>query len=443
MSLRIKSMSILTIIAFAIAISFLREPLYFLEPRVWAEEGVIYFQSVFSNGYTQSLILPHLGYYSFFNNYVASLSLFLLGLDRVAFATTYSSFFVIILTVFAPFILDSRYWDTLAKKILIFFFSLLIGPAEIWLNTINSQFYFGLFSCLLLLSESRNMSFLRGFYVLLMLVNASFTGITSVILFPFFLFKLILLKRNKLSEGISKFDYVITLVIFLGLVTQLYAFYLYSESATSNRLNLANIVEVPFGIIRTFSLNFGFYGILGYLVVCVILLISCYLGLKSRNRISSSIVLLLACYVGICFTVLSLDMRGGGRYGYVPGVLFFIFLLQLRFETQSLKYLKHFFVSALLFHSAVTFSDTKNFYNRDWIRFSLDNVYVAANGNLQLMLFPQWPNTNWVITVPHQELAKVFDENRYLELNPDVQAAGVDPYEHYLEFGIKEGRQFR
>ena len=59
------------------------------------------------------------------------------------------------------------------------------------------------------------------------------------------------------------------------------------------------------------------------------------------------------------------------------------------------------------------------------------------------MLFPQWPNTNWVITVPHQELAKVFDENRYLELNPDVQAAGLDPYEHYLEFGIKEGRQFR
>lgn len=36
-----------------------------------------------------------------------------------------------------------------------------------------------------------------------------------------------------------------------------------------------------------------------------------------------------------------------------------------------------------------------------------------------------------------------FEPDLYLELNPDVRAAGINPYEHYLEFGIKEGRRIR
>lgn len=35
-----------------------------------------------------------------------------------------------------------------------------------------------------------------------------------------------------------------------------------------------------------------------------------------------------------------------------------------------------------------------------------------------------------------------FDAERYLALNPDVKAAGANPYQHYLRFGIKEGRRF-
>ena len=38
---------------------------------------------------------------------------------------------------------------------------------------------------------------------------------------------------------------------------------------------------------------------------------------------------------------------------------------------------------------------------------------------------------------------KHFDPNVYMELNSDVKAAGVNPYQHYLQFGIKEGRRIR
>lgn len=36
-----------------------------------------------------------------------------------------------------------------------------------------------------------------------------------------------------------------------------------------------------------------------------------------------------------------------------------------------------------------------------------------------------------------------FDGQRYLELNPDVKAAGMNPYEHYLRFGFYESRRLR
>lgn len=38
---------------------------------------------------------------------------------------------------------------------------------------------------------------------------------------------------------------------------------------------------------------------------------------------------------------------------------------------------------------------------------------------------------------------KDFDPARYLALNPDVAAAGVDPRKHYARFGAREGRRYR
>ena len=36
-----------------------------------------------------------------------------------------------------------------------------------------------------------------------------------------------------------------------------------------------------------------------------------------------------------------------------------------------------------------------------------------------------------------------FDPDVYLQLNDDVRQAGLDPARHYLEFGQKEGREYR
>lgn len=44
---------------------------------------------------------------------------------------------------------------------------------------------------------------------------------------------------------------------------------------------------------------------------------------------------------------------------------------------------------------------------------------------------------------PSAGLPSDFDENRYYQLNSDVADANVDAGQHYLKFGIKEGRRYR
>lgn len=50
-----------------------------------------------------------------------------------------------------------------------------------------------------------------------------------------------------------------------------------------------------------------------------------------------------------------------------------------------------------------------------------------------------WPSASRV----RGALPEGFDAEAYLFLNPDVEAAGIDPIDHYLNFGAREGRRFR
>lgn len=49
----------------------------------------------------------------------------------------------------------------------------------------------------------------------------------------------------------------------------------------------------------------------------------------------------------------------------------------------------------------------------------------------------------WWASRPRGALPADFDAEAYLYLNPDVAAAGINPAEHYLNYGASEGRRFR
>ena len=72
---------------------------------------------------------------------------------------------------------------------------------------------------------------------------------------------------------------------------------------------------------------------------------------------------------------------------------------------------------------------------------TINNLFddIGISYNPQLSLHDNFLNAFIFLEIGN----KHFDPNVYMELNSDVKAAGVNPYQHYLEFGMKEGRRIR
>jgi hypothetical protein len=54
--------------------------------------------------------------------------------------------------------------------------------------------------------------------------------------------------------------------------------------------------------------------------------------------------------------------------------------------------------------------------------------------------YPWWPSRAKVVASGVARPNPLFDRDWYLALNPDITAAQVDPWQHYVEFGAAEGR---
>ena len=383
----------ISVVLCVLALSFLREPLFFLQPRIWAEEGTVHIQSVFNNGLWLSLFQPHLGYYSLFNNYTVALGLFFLGLEKLPYLTTILSSVVSAGAILAPLFLTSKSWSTPTKKLLLIAFSLSIGTAEMWANTINAQFYFGLFTCFLLLSETEKINGWRSIYVVTMLINAAFTGITSVILFPFFVWKYL---RQKAKTNLEK---VILVILLIGLVVQLTAVLYLSTNSALSRFSLNNVPNLPYGFFR----NITSFVPAGDSIIRLFFTVSIIaLAHQKGIRIGYKNPAVIAIYVSFTFAFLALDMGGGGRYGYIPAVLIFIFLMDLRPARNAKLNTFHTGVVAIILcaSSIQFFKKTSRVYNPSWTPYSLENVYTNSAGELEIKIFPQGKNTNWVLTLP-------------------------------------------
>lgn len=383
---------ILALVACVLALSYLREPLFFLQPRIWAEEGTVHIQSVLKNGIFTSLIQPHLGYYSFFNNYAVGFGIALFGIEKIAYVTTALSTVVMLATVLSPLILKSEYWNTKLKKSLIILFALTAGSGEIWVNTINAQFYFGLFTCFLLLSDTERLDGFRRLYVFIMLLQGAMTGVTSVIFFPFFLWKYFKQKE------ISHFEKLIVFILFFGLIVQLVSLFYLSLNSGLGRFSLNNLSNFPYGVFANLT---SFIPIRSAWARLFLLVAISVIVLHQRVRIDLTSPSVMAVYASVLFAFLALSMSGGGRYAYIPSVLGFVFLLSLPpLKYKSLNIIYVCIIIFILINTCSNFFRTGGFYNSTWVPYDIKHAYQYNSDRLRIMLFPQWENTNWVIEVP-------------------------------------------
>lgn len=160
---------------------FFRSPFLLTQGRFWAEEGCVYFQYAWTAPVWHALLAPHLGYYAFYPNLCAVLAARLFPIVYAPVMVTWCALLVQLLAAYL--VLDCEAFATLNYRIVALAVLLFTAPnKEVWLNTINSQFYFLVCGILIFLSSSNRRPLFRGTVLLI----AGLTGILTVYLTPFF-----------------------------------------------------------------------------------------------------------------------------------------------------------------------------------------------------------------------------------------------------------------
>lgn len=89
-------------------------------------------------------------------------------------------------------------------------------------------------------------------------------------------------------------------------------------------------------------------------------------------------------------------------------------------------------------HSQVLRYSKRDQLSFDVIRHFYNLNVATFDGSLTSNKIMEWPIIHGGVRLPRD-----FDDRRYLELHPDVAAAGINPRKHYLKYGISEGRSYR
>ncbi|RMD80127.1 MAG: hypothetical protein D6820_07175 [Lentisphaerae bacterium] len=329
--------------AFALLIT-IRAPQLVWPGRFWAEEGTLFFARCYLLPIPDFIFSIELGYYNLYPKLAALSAVYLVPMEYAACIMALWSLAGMLIPAWLLLFSarETRFLNIFT--ILSLLSILLIQPnQEVWLNTVNSQFYFCLATAIILITKPVNRMMLG--IRLAVLATAGLTGVISCLLLPLFWLEVALTRdRDRLSEalvlsivsGLQVASILIaggrettcyfTLLPWALLIKQWVLPYLGMEMADQ----LGNV------IIQNrlwFHMTFTMLALIPYLLVTGILILSkkdryaCYLAAAS---------LFIAC-ISFCKSVEALptgsilshlSSLGGSRYYFVPNVLMAMALLR-------------------------------------------------------------------------------------------------------------------
>jgi hypothetical protein len=186
----LRAVLLLVIVVFIL----LRNPRLVSEGRFWAEEASYYFYVAWHGDFWSTLVQPFNGYYSFFN-WIASGLAVQVPLEYAPLVTSGCALLVMlipsVIILFAPLTIPIAGWR---RCLLAFLLAFPNNNGEVWLNIINSQFWFALAVSLLLLVDLRGKR--SFFFSCILVLVAGLTGPVSVILAPLFCLRAWLTKHR-------------------------------------------------------------------------------------------------------------------------------------------------------------------------------------------------------------------------------------------------------
>jgi hypothetical protein len=326
----------------SILLIVLREPALFLAPRLWAEEGFIFYSFALHHSVWGIFTTAHVGYLILFNSIVSSLQAKIFSVENAATVSTYFGFLVQLIPIYIIAFTTSKLWDNPVKKIFCVFIIIVMAP-ELWLNTTNSHFIFGLITFLIIVISGTALSRFQKYFFRVLLLIGGLTGPASIFFTPTFLLKAY---REKSKEKYMQAG-ILTVCVFIQAFIIMYSIFF---NNTYKRLAVHNLSTSRYHfIIDNFSLlphsshfsyqlfSFDVITLFGVLIGCLYI----YLLFENRKKNEYLIPLLSFMVVAVFFTLGSLDMAGGARYGYIPTCILLIIIVSKAFQSgfNRIKYI--------------------------------------------------------------------------------------------------------
>ena len=392
----VKIITLITIVLIIIS----RAPTLLLEPRFWAEEGSVYFYYAYYLPWYKTIFSLYLGYYSLFPNLAAFLAQ-LLPLKYSPLVTTGLALSVQIIPFLIILWSDSRFWDTYIKRILVSL--IIIFPSttgEIWLNTITSQFYFGVITFLILLTNIDNSSEPAKWLYRILLLIAGLTGVISCFMTPLFILRAYQ-EKNK--------EHTIQAVLLVLCSLLQFGIFIYFLLQNNLQHRFTNIQLWKFG--GVFLLNNFIRPILGYhllskdiLKYLALPLIICLGWLFANVRKDKNARLVLGSFLLVAFlsTISSLGLAGAERYSFLPGVILLVLI-------SSYIHFEHIFtparsvVAAILLFLSIGLgmveykSRMAKYLDDTWPKWRQEVAIWESTTDYNLKIWPQWEEAKWFI----------------------------------------------
>jgi hypothetical protein len=177
------------VLALAVLLILGRAPQLILAPRLWAEEGTIYFAYASGHPWFQALVHPHLGYFALWPN----LATVLAAQVPLLWAPAVTTGCALLVQLLPPTLIATSTAPLFRGGVrrLLGVLIVVLAPmsGEGWLNSINSQFFFALAACLVLLEPLPTASPLRRLSMRWLLGLAGLTGPVTGFLLPIFLLR--------------------------------------------------------------------------------------------------------------------------------------------------------------------------------------------------------------------------------------------------------------
>lgn len=388
----------LEIILPALILSFIREPLYFTKPRIWAEDGTIYLNNAIDNSFWNifdpiNTGLPEINYYSFYTNFISYFSANIFPLAYAAHVNTYASF---LFQIFTCIIIYNSIFHLFKNKFFCIFLALspiFLSSAEIWLSLISVQFWGS--TGLIFILNAKKQNILNLIYSSL----AFFAGSGSLFILPFFILKII---KEKQKDLVLKF---ISLIGITAFIVQIKSFL--GSKPDHFRFQIGFFKNLPKGLVSTFFPRFinitNTYGPFIFFIILLFILLVCIsiiicLKSKNSNEISSRLLMPISSY-WLLSTFSSFSMTGGERYG-LPVYCGLTFLILLAIEYQKNKLINSILISIFSFICILripVFFDNLNFYNPSWLNWK---EQVEERNFSKETVIKVFPNPTWELSLP-------------------------------------------